>query len=185
MVDYFQKQEQTANVVLVRGFSFFGQGQNNAIAFTPLKPWDERKGVENRADTLAGKAMGTFGQIKEAFVFSLSPPAIQELGTASGFTFKLQDRGGNGYPALLAARNQMLGGASQSPLLVGVRPEEQEDSPAAQGRHRPHQGARARPVDRRRQRHAGDQFRQRLRQRLRARRPRAARADAGRRRAIA
>ncbi|HEU4877773.1 MAG TPA: efflux RND transporter permease subunit [Sphingomicrobium sp.] len=129
VVDYFEKQEQTANIVLVRGFSFFGQGQNNAIAFIPLKPWDERKGLANRADTLAGKAMGTFGQIKEAFVFSLSPPAIQELGTASGFTFKLQDRGGNGYPALLAARNQMLGGASQSPLLVGVRPEEQEDSP--------------------------------------------------------
>lgn len=127
--DYFLKQEQTQNVVLVHGFSFFGQGQNHAILFTPLTSWEERPGVANRADTLAGQAMGVFGTIKEAFVFSLSPPAIAELGTSSGFTFKLQDRGGNGYAALLNARNQMLGGASQSKILTGVRPEEQEDAP--------------------------------------------------------
>src|SRR3546814_2236886 len=81
--------------------------------FTPLKPWDERKGDEDSADAIAGKAMGAFMGIKEAFVFSLSPPSIPELGTSSGFTFKLQDRGGNGRDALIAARNQMLGGAMQ------------------------------------------------------------------------
>ena len=126
---FFAGQSQVANTVLVRGFSFFGQGQSNAIMFTPLKHWDERKGKENRADTIAGKAMGAFMGIKEAMVFTLSPPSIPELGTASGFTFKLEDRGGNGREALLAARNQMLGGASQSKLLANVRPEGQEDAP--------------------------------------------------------
>jgi len=126
---FFAEQPQVANTVLVHGFSFFGQGQANAIMFTPLKPWDERKGKDNSADAIAGKAMGAFMGIKEAFVFSLSPPSIPELGTASGFTFKLQDRGGNGRAALLAARNQMLGGAMQSKLLANVRPEGQEDAP--------------------------------------------------------
>ncbi|WP_374526485.1 multidrug efflux RND transporter permease subunit [Sphingopyxis sp.] len=126
---FFAGQPQVANVVFVRGFSFFGQGQANAIMFTPLKHWDERKGKENSADAIAGKAMGAFMGIKEAFVFSLSPPSIPELGTASGFTFKLQDRGGGGRAALLAARNQMLGGAMQSKLLANVRPEGQEDAP--------------------------------------------------------
>ena len=129
VTDYFDKQEQVKDVVLVRGFSFYGQGQNNAILFVPLKPWEERPGVENRADTLAGQAMGVFSQIKEAMVFSISPPAIPELGTASGFTFKLQDRGANGYDALIAARNQILGGAMQSEILTGVRPEEPADAP--------------------------------------------------------
>src|SRR3546814_11546902 len=73
--------------------------------------------------------MGAFMGIKEAFVFSLSPPSIPELGTSSGFTFKLQDRGGNGRDALIAARNQMLGGALQSQLLPNVRPHGQEDAP--------------------------------------------------------
>ena len=126
---FFAAQPQVANTVLVRGFSFFGQGQANAIMFTPLKPWDERTGDGDSADAIAGKAMGAFMGIKEAFVFSLSPPSIPELGTASGFTFKLQDRGGNGRAALMQARNQMLGGAMQSKLLANVRPEGQEDAP--------------------------------------------------------
>ncbi|PQM26943.1 hydrophobe/amphiphile efflux-1 family RND transporter [Sphingopyxis lindanitolerans] len=126
---FFAEQPQVENTVFVRGFSFFGQGQANAIMFTPLKPWKERRGKENSADAIAGKAMGAFMGIKEAFVFSLSPPSIPELGTSSGFTFKLQDRGGGGRDALLAARNQMLGGAMQSKTLANVRPEGQEDAP--------------------------------------------------------
>jgi multidrug efflux pump len=126
---FFGAQPQVANTVLVRGFSFFGQGQANAIMFTPLKPWDERTGDGDGADAIAGKAMGAFMGIKEAFVFSLSPPSIPELGTSSGFTFKLQDRGGNGRDALIQARNQLLGGAMQSKLLANVRPEGQEDAP--------------------------------------------------------
>ena len=126
---FFAEQPQVADTVFVRGFSFFGQGQANAIMFTPLKPWKERHGKENSAEAIAGKAMGAFMGIKEAFVFSLSPPSIPELGTSSGFTFKLQDRGGAGRDALLAARNQMLGGAMQSKKLANVRPEGQEDAP--------------------------------------------------------
>lgn len=126
---FFADQPQVANIVAVNGFSFFGQGQANAIMFTPLKPWDERTGDGDSADAIAGKAMGALMGIKEAFVFSLSPPSIPELGTSSGFTFKLQDRGANGREALVAARNQMLGGAMQSKLLANVRPEGQEDAP--------------------------------------------------------
>src|SRR3990167_7448235 len=96
---FFAEQPQVANIVLVNGFSFFGQGQANAIMFTPLKPWDERTGDGDSAEAIAGKAMGTLMGIKEAFAFSLSPPSIPELGTSSGFTFKLQDRGANG-PAI-------------------------------------------------------------------------------------
>ena len=126
---FYADREQVADIVFVRGFSFFGQGQSSAIAFINLKPWEEREGAENSAETIAGMAMGALMEVKEAFVFTLSPPSIPELGIASGFTFKLEDRAGNGYEALVAARNQMLGMASQSPVLAGVRPEGQEDAP--------------------------------------------------------
>src|SRR3546814_19144663 len=62
-------------------------------------------------------------------VFALNPPAIAELGIAGGFTFKLEDVGGNGAEALFNARNQLLAAASQSLILAGVRPEGQEDEP--------------------------------------------------------
>src|SRR3546814_189072 len=67
--------------------------------------------------------------IKEALVFALNPPSMQETGTGSGFTCKLGDGGGKGGAALIQARNQWLAGASQSPLLTGVRPEGQEKAP--------------------------------------------------------
>src|SRR3546814_2825015 len=102
------------------------------MMFTTLKPWGERKGSENSSVTLVGKANGAFMAIKEALVFALNPPAIQELGTASGFTFKLEDVGGKGEAALIKARNQLLAGASQSPLLTGVRPEGQENAPRSE-----------------------------------------------------
>ncbi|HWJ68600.1 MAG TPA: efflux RND transporter permease subunit [Sphingobium sp.] len=126
---FYKEEAIVENLFIVRGFSFFGQGQANAIAFTTLKPWKERAGAQNSSISLVGRAMGAFSQIRDAMVFALNPPAIQELGTASGFTFKLQDVGGQGPASLLAARNQLIGAAAQSPLLAGVRPEGQEDAP--------------------------------------------------------
>jgi multidrug efflux pump len=126
---FLHAQPQVRTVIFVRGFSFFGQGQSNAMAFVSLKPWDERPGEANSALTLVNKALGALSQIKEAMVFALNPPAIQGLGVASGFSFVLEDRSGHTREELIAARNQLLGAASQSPLLIGVRPESQEDAP--------------------------------------------------------
>ena len=55
-------------------------------------------------------------------VFAFPPPAVLELGRAGGFEFQLQDRGGMGHEALMAARNQLLGMAAQDPRLVRVAP---------------------------------------------------------------
>jgi multidrug efflux pump len=73
--------------------------------------------------------MGTFSQIRDAFVFAFAPPAVLELGNASGFDLQLQDQAGVGHDALMAARNQLLGMASKNPALVGVRPNGQDDTP--------------------------------------------------------
>jgi multidrug efflux pump len=129
---YMLKQPGVQSMVSVLGFSFAGTGQNAALAFVPLKPWDERTGPGDSAQAIAGKAFGALMGVKDAFIFPLSPPPIPELGSASGFSFRLQDRGSAGHEALLAARNQMLGMARQSKLLANVRPEGLEDAPQLQ-----------------------------------------------------
>ncbi len=129
---YILKQPEVQSMVGVLGFSFSGQGQNAALAFVTLKDWSERKGVGATAQAVAGRAFGAFSKIRDAFIFALSPPPIPELGTVSGFNFRLQDRGGNGHAALLAARNQLLGAAGQSKVLTGVRPDGLEDAPQLQ-----------------------------------------------------
>ncbi|MEJ5990951.1 efflux RND transporter permease subunit [Ramlibacter sp. PS3R-8] len=126
------KQPEVQSMVSVLGFSFSGQGQNAALAFVTLKDWDQREDEAQSAQSLAGRAFGALSGIRDAFIFPLSPPPIPELGTASGVTFRLQDRGGNGREALIAARNQLLGLAAQSKVLTQVRPDGLEDAPQLQ-----------------------------------------------------
>ena len=129
---FMLKQPEVQSMVGVLGFSFSGQGQNAALAFVTLKDWSEREGKGQSAQELAGRAFGALSGIRDAFIFPLSPPPIPELGNASGFTFRLQDRGGAGHDALLGARNQLLGLASKSPILTQVRPDGLEDAPQLQ-----------------------------------------------------
>ncbi len=123
------EKDNVSSVITVAGFSFAGRGQNMGLAFVRLKDWDERKGPQNKASAIAGRAMGAFGQIKDGMAFALSPPAVMELGQANGFDIMLQDRGGLGHEKLMAARGQLLGMAMQNPKLVAVRPNGQEDTP--------------------------------------------------------
>ncbi len=127
--DHMLKQSEVQSMVSVLGFSFSGQGQNAALAFVTLKPWDEREGATHTAEAVAGRAFGALMGIRDASIFPLSPPPIPELGQSSGFSFRLQDRGGNGHDALVAARNQLLGLASQSKVISQVRPDGLEDAP--------------------------------------------------------
>ena len=91
------QSEAVKSIFTVTGFSFAGSGQNAAIGFVGLKHWDERQRPDLSVGAVAGKAMGYFSTIKEAFVFAFPPPAVVELGTANGFTLFLQDRVGLGH----------------------------------------------------------------------------------------
>jgi len=97
-----------------------------------LKDFNERKGAAHSAQALAGRAFGALMGIRDAFIYPLNPPPIRELGNATGFALRLQDRGGVGHEALLAARNQLMGMAAQSKLITGLRPDGLEDAPQLQ-----------------------------------------------------
>jgi multidrug efflux pump len=113
-------------VVTVSGFSFVGQGENVGMAFYRLKPWKDRP---HSSSALAQGLNGAnFMRIKDAQVFVLNLPTIPGLSQFGGFEMYLQDRAGKGHDALIAARNQLLGGAQKSPSLAGVRPNGLEDS---------------------------------------------------------
>lgn len=120
---FLRKQPQVRNIVSIVGFSFFGQGQSAALSFVDLKSWDERKGSQNSASALVQRANAAFAGITQAAIFSLDPPPIQALGNATGFTMKIEDRSGEGGPALRLAVQKMLAEASRSKVFATVRPE--------------------------------------------------------------
>jgi hydrophobe/amphiphile efflux-1 (HAE1) family protein len=123
------QKEAVDAIFTVAGFSFAGSGQNTGFAFVKLKTWDQREREDLKVAAVAGKAMNYFATIRDASVFAFAPPAVSELGNASGFDVMLQDRGNLGHAALMQARNQLLGALSKEKGLVGVRPNGMEDAP--------------------------------------------------------
>ena len=123
------EKENVESVFAVTGFSFAGRGENMAIGFVKMKDWSERKRPDQKVQAIAGRAMGSFMQFRDAMAFAFAPPAVIELGNATGFDAYLQDQAGVGREALMAARNQFLGMAAQDPTLVAVRPNGLEDAP--------------------------------------------------------
>lgn len=126
---WYAKQPETSQRIEILGFSIFGGGQNAAQMFTQLKPWADRGGAGQNSLAMVGRAMGQFGGDPRAFIFALNPPPIRELGNATGFSFRLQDRAGLGQEALNGARGQLLGLAASDPDIAGARPEGQEAGP--------------------------------------------------------
>jgi len=124
-----EEKEAIESVMAIAGFNFGSRGQSAGVAFIRLKPWDERPGVRLRADSVAARAQKAFAGVKEANVFVFTPPAVTELGNATGFELQLQDRGGLGHDALLAARNQFLDLARKDSRLAKVRPSGLDDTP--------------------------------------------------------
>jgi multidrug efflux pump len=129
--DFFLKDEakNVEGLFTVAGFSFGGRGQNSGLAFVRMKTWDQRPGEENKVQAIAKRAMGRFMQYREAMAFAFAPPAVLELGNATGFDFELIDQGGLGHDKLMEARNQLLGMAAQNSQLVAVRPNGLDDEP--------------------------------------------------------
>lgn len=122
--DYFLEKEKdnVEHLFTVAGFSFAGRSQNSGFGFIGLKDWSLRQDPQQSVSAISARSMGALSQIKDAMVFTFFPPPIRELGNASGFDLQLLDRGGLGHDALINARNQLLGMASQNHLLMGVRP---------------------------------------------------------------
>ena len=123
------QKDAVDGVFSVAGFSFAGSGQNTGLAFVKLKPWDERKSDALSVSGVSAKASAYFATLRDARVFAFAPPAVAELGNATGFDLMLQDRANLGHAALMQARNQLLGELSKDKRLVAVRPNGQEDTP--------------------------------------------------------
>ncbi|AWI84810.1 hydrophobe/amphiphile efflux-1 family RND transporter [Alloyangia pacifica] len=127
--DHFASETEAVDSMFgVVGFSFAGQGQNMGLAFVRLKDWSERPSPAQSVQAVAGRAFPAFMGIRDAQVFPIVPPAVIELGNVSGFDFYLQAQGGQTHEQLLTARNQLLGMASQSPLIASIRPSGLEDA---------------------------------------------------------
>ena len=139
-LDRFQKMvskseaKDVESAFYVRGFSFAGTGQNNAMGFLKLKDWSERKTPDTSINAILGRVQGLLfsPMFKDVMGFAFPLPAVPELGVAEGFDFYLQDRGGKGHDNLIQVMNQFLAAANADPRLTQVRHNGMADTPMLQ-----------------------------------------------------
>lgn len=93
------------NNISILGWGFGGAGQNVGVSFTTLKDFDERTTPSSEYANSLNTVMAKSG---EGSVMSILPPPIDELGTYSGFSLRLQDKANLGMPALIKAKEQLL-----------------------------------------------------------------------------
>ncbi|MGE1154832.1 efflux RND transporter permease subunit [Pseudomonas kitaguniensis] len=121
--DYLRDNEKDGviSAFSISGYNFAGRGQNSAVVWVRLKPFEERKTAENSAFAIAKRVTGFAKTIKDANVVSIVPPAIMEMGNATGFDLFLQDNGAHGHTALMEARDQLMTLAAKEPALAIIR----------------------------------------------------------------
>ncbi|MFT6276861.1 MAG: HAE1 family hydrophobic/amphiphilic exporter-1, partial [Halioglobus sp.] len=112
------------NANVIAGFSILsGTLQSNAgMAFIQLKDWGERTDSADHASMLVRRLNADFALgIKEGVAFAFGPPAIPGLGTGSGFTMMLQDRGGNSPEYLFEQAQHFIQSANERPEVSGAK----------------------------------------------------------------
>ena len=117
---HLKTREAIQDNISVLGFGFSGSGQNTAIAFTNLKDFKLRQSTA--ADEVAAATVAMQAS-NEGMIMSVLPPAIEEMGSTSGFSLRLQDRANIGMAALYQAQAQLLALAAQSDKLAQVYPD--------------------------------------------------------------
>jgi HAE1 family hydrophobic/amphiphilic exporter-1 len=90
---------------------------NAGFIFLSLEDWKER---EKTARELTYELNAKFSRIKGAQVFAFGPPAIPGLGSGSGFTLMLQDKGGNTPTYLAEQTNKFIRAAMARPEIGNV-----------------------------------------------------------------
>ena len=106
----------------IAGFSLISRvsASYNGFFFVILKPWGERTSEKTSLKTIMGSINKKLAAMPEARAFAFTPPAIPGIGTASGFSFMLQDRAGGTLQELEAQTDLFIQAAKKRPEIATI-----------------------------------------------------------------
>ncbi len=109
-------------VTSVIGFSLLStvQATNSAFFFVNLQPWSQRTRTSETVWGIEARLNGALSSLPQGTAFTFAPPAIPGVGTAGGFTFVLEDRGGQGIPYLAANVDKFVAAARRRPEIGSI-----------------------------------------------------------------
>lgn len=109
-----------AHVVSFAGYDLLTSSlkTNAGTSFVTLKPWSDRPGDKNSAESIINELNGMFYMgVNEAFAFAVNMPPIMGLSTTGGFDFYIQDRNGVGSIELEKYANLFTQAAAKRPEI--------------------------------------------------------------------
>ena len=104
----------------VVGFSFTGNGPNKAMVFLNLANINKRKGEDQSAAAIVNRLRGPLSQLTDVQAFPFLPPAIAGVSSLGGFTFEVQDEGGNTVQQLYSVAQKMVQDGNSRRDLSGL-----------------------------------------------------------------
>lgn len=111
------KEEQGVDsVMIVAGVSMIGgSGENVALGFITLRPWNERKGEELYSTNILNRIRAKLANKPQAEVQLFEPPAIMGLGMSGGMDYRLLSTNTDNPQQIEAALQNMLLQVNQAP----------------------------------------------------------------------
>ena len=102
------------------GFSFTGNGPNKAMVFLTLKNINKRPGAQNSAAAILNRMRGPLLGLTDVQAFPFLPPSIAGVSSLGGFTFEVQDEGGNTVQQLYNVTQKLARDGNSRPDLAGL-----------------------------------------------------------------
>ncbi|MCD6271677.1 MAG: efflux RND transporter permease subunit [Deltaproteobacteria bacterium] len=115
-----EKYDEVQFITTATGFSMLsgGMSSNYGFIFVSLKDWNKRD--KTAKEIVARLNIDFHSAINEAQVFAFGPPAIPGLGSGSGFTLMIQDKGGNTPDYLAKQTAKFIQAAMKRPEIGTV-----------------------------------------------------------------
>ena len=115
--DILIKYPEVEFITTATGFSLLSgaMSTNTGFLFGSLKPWDERDRTAREIIDAINRELSV--KIKGAQAFAFGPPAIPGLGSGSGFSLMLQDKGGNDPTYLAQNVDKFIKAANKRPEI--------------------------------------------------------------------
>ncbi len=118
--EIIRKYDQVEFITTATGFSMLSNSMssNSGFIFVSLKDWGLRKITAN--ELVAQLNLDFYMNINEAQVFAFGPPAIPGLGSGSGFTLMIQDKGGVSAAYLGEQSDKFIQAAMKRPEIGSI-----------------------------------------------------------------
>ena len=124
----YQKDKAVEYVFSIAGFSQSGSGENQGMVICRMKDFSLRHADDMKVFAVVERARKAFTKFHNAQIIPTIPPAVRDLGTASGFDLEIKDVNGGGHTMLMAARDALVSAANRDPMLSNVRANGQDDT---------------------------------------------------------